>query len=47
VWQTTNSTAFIVFGVLAVAAAVLKVRLPGISGTYSLNFVFTPDWQRS
>jgi diguanylate cyclase (GGDEF)-like protein/putative nucleotidyltransferase with HDIG domain len=39
-WHSIDVPRFVCFSVLSVAAAVLKVHLPGITGTMSVNFVF-------
>src|SRR3954451_15476938 len=39
-WHSIDVTRFLCFCVLAFAAAGLKVHLPGITGTMSVNFVF-------
>ena len=38
-WQVKDPLKLVVFGVLTAAASVCKIRLPGITGTLSLNFV--------
>jgi hypothetical protein len=39
-WGSANPLHFLIYLLLAVWAGSLKVRLPGMSGTYSLNFIF-------
>ena len=39
-WQCDNPGQFASYLLLAVIASTRKVRVPGITGTYSLNFVF-------
>ena len=39
-WHSIDVPRFVCFGVLSVTAAILKVHLPGITGTMSVNFVF-------
>lgn len=39
-WQSTNPGQFAAYLLLAAAAATRKVKLPGITGTYSLSFLF-------
>jgi len=38
-WQTGNSLRFAIYLILAAAASTLKLKLPGINGTISPNFV--------
>jgi hypothetical protein len=38
-WETVGPVRFLTFLVLAVIAATMKVRLPGIEGTYSPDFL--------
>ncbi len=40
-WQSTDSVKFVCYLVAAVLASSLKVGLPGIEGTLSVNFLFT------
>lgn len=39
-WETADPVRFIIYLLLALVASTLKVRLPGITGTMSLNFLF-------
>jgi diguanylate cyclase (GGDEF)-like protein/putative nucleotidyltransferase with HDIG domain len=39
-WQSTDVTRFICYLVIAILASGLKVQLPGIDGTMSVNFLF-------
>ena len=39
-WQCTNLSEYLSYLGLAVIASTRKVQLPGITGTYSLNFLF-------
>jgi len=39
-WQSTNSAQFICYLLVAVLASGLKIQLPGIDGTMSVNFLF-------
>jgi len=39
-WSTQNYVEFLCYTILAVAASRLKVSLPGITGTMSVNFLF-------
>src|SRR6201998_1157563 len=39
-WQSTDLTRFLCYLVVAVLASGLKVQLPGIDGTMSVNFLF-------
>ena len=39
-WTTSEPKEFLIYVALAVLASVLKLRLPGVEGTYSLNFLF-------
>jgi hypothetical protein len=39
-WQSTNLSQFGTYMVLALIASTRKVKLPGITGTYSLSFFF-------
>lgn len=39
-WQCSDVQRFLVYLVLATIAATLKVRLPGMTGTFSLSFLF-------
>ena len=39
-WETADPVRFIVYFLLAVIASTLKVRLPGLTGTMSMNFLF-------
>ena len=40
-WQSDSGTRFAVFLLLFIAAAMLKVKIPGVSGTYSPVFFFS------
>ena len=40
-WHTTDSVKFVCYLVAALLASSLKVGLPGIEGTLSVNFLFT------
>ena len=40
-WHTTDSVKFVSYLVAALLASALKVGLPGIEGTLSVNFIFT------
>lgn len=40
-WHTTDSVKFVSYLVAALLACALKVGLPGIEGTLSVNFIFT------
>ncbi len=39
-WNSQDPRRFLAYLMLAMVAATLKVRLPGMTGTYSLNFLF-------
>ena len=39
-WESTNPVRFTIYLLLALVASTLKVRLPGLTGTMSLNFLF-------
>jgi hypothetical protein len=39
-WQTNDLRRFICYFAIALASSLLKVKLPGITGTVSLNFLF-------
>jgi len=39
-WTSPNPNLYLMYLVLSVLASALKLRLPGIPGTYSLNFLF-------
>jgi hypothetical protein len=39
-WESADPFRFIIYLLLALVASTLKVRLPGIAGTMSLNFLF-------
>jgi hypothetical protein len=39
-WHTDDPVRFAVFFSLALMASALKVKLPGLDGTYALSFVF-------
>ena len=39
-WTNSDPKEFLLYLALAVLASVLKLRLPGVEGTYSLNFLF-------
>jgi hypothetical protein len=39
-WECQDPARFTVYVLLAIAASVMKVKVPGMSGTYSLNFLF-------
>jgi len=39
-WQSSDLVRFSCYALIAVLASVLKVRLPGIDGTMSVNFLF-------
>ena len=39
-WQSTDLIRFICYAIVAALASLLKVRLPGIDGTISVNFLF-------
>ncbi|MGH9787366.1 MAG: hypothetical protein ACRD4U_01515 [Candidatus Acidiferrales bacterium] len=39
-WQSQDLTAYLAFFFLALVGSVLKIRLPGFTGTMSLSFVF-------
>jgi diguanylate cyclase (GGDEF)-like protein/putative nucleotidyltransferase with HDIG domain len=39
-WQSTNLTRFLCYLAIAILASGLKVQLPGIDGTMSVNFLF-------
>jgi len=40
-WQSTETVRFVVYLIAALLASSLKVSLPGIEGTMSVNFLFT------
>src|SRR6266436_5380401 len=40
-WSTDNSVSFGIYFALSVVASMLKFKLPGIEGTYSVSFLFT------
>src|SRR5690349_18900090 len=40
-WHSTDSVKFVSYLVAALLASALKVGLPGIEGTLSVNFIFT------
>ncbi|HEV2400085.1 MAG TPA: HD domain-containing phosphohydrolase [Candidatus Sulfotelmatobacter sp.] len=40
-WQSTDSVKFVSYLIAALLASALKVGLPGIEGTLSVNFIFT------
>src|SRR5437899_1462692 len=40
-WSVDKSVAFLVYFILSIIASMLKFRLPGIEGTYSVSFLFT------
>ena len=40
-WASPNPLRFIIYFTLALIASTLKVRLPRITGTYSVSFLFT------
>jgi hypothetical protein len=40
-WASPNPLHFIIYFTLALIASMLKVRLPRITGTYSVSFLFT------
>ena len=40
-WASPNSPHFIIYFTLALIASMLKVRIPRITGTYSVSFLFT------
>src|SRR5690348_13931931 len=40
-WSTDNAVAFGIYFALSVVASMLKFKLPGIEGTYSVSFLFT------
>ena len=39
-WQTTNLPAYAASLLLRILISMFKVKLPGLDGTYSLNFIF-------
>jgi len=39
-WTSPHPRRFLLYVVLAILAAMLKMRLPGIDGTYSVSFIF-------
>src|SRR5258708_35351530 len=39
-WQSADLVRFSCYALIAILASVLKVRLPGIDGTMSVNFLF-------
>lgn len=39
-WESTDPMQFTIYLLLALVASTLKVRLPGLTGTMSLNFLF-------
>ena len=39
-WETADPLRFTIYLLLALVASTLKVRLPGVTGTMSLNFLF-------
>src|SRR5271157_1656641 len=39
-WNTPHPRRFLLYLVLAMLASMLKMRLPGIDGTYSVSFMF-------
>ena len=39
-WETADPVRFTIYLLLALVASTLKVRLPGVTGTMSLNFLF-------
>ena len=39
-WESTDAVRFTIYLLLALLASTLKVRLPGLTGTMSLNFLF-------
>src|SRR5947199_10826107 len=39
-WESDDPVRFTIYLLLALVASTLKVRLPGITGTMSLNFLF-------
>ena len=39
-WTSPHPRRFLLYLVLAILASLLKMRLPGIAGTYSVNFIF-------
>src|ERR1700730_13627192 len=39
-WESANPVRFTIYLLLALVASTLKVRLPGLTGTISLNFLF-------
>ena len=40
-WQTKDPVRFVAYLIAALLASSLKVGLPGIEGTLSVNFIFT------
>src|SRR5258708_15750970 len=40
-WSADNSVSFGIYFALSVVASMLKFKLPGIEGTYSVSFLFT------
>src|SRR4029077_12312114 len=39
-WESSDPLRFAIYLLLALVASTLKVRLPGLTGTMSLNFLF-------
>src|SRR5882762_4866750 len=39
-WESADPVRFTIYLLLALVASTLKVRLPGLTGTLSLNFLF-------
>src|SRR5579864_466571 len=39
-WESADSVRFTIYLLLALVASTLKVRLPGLTGTMSMNFLF-------
>src|SRR6266852_9345536 len=39
-WECADSVRFTIYLLLALVASTLKVRLPGVTGTMSVNFLF-------
>src|SRR5580765_7061991 len=40
-WASPNPLRFVIYLALALIASMLKFRLPGITGTYSVSFLLT------
>src|SRR5579862_1849424 len=39
-WSAADPWLWLLFTTLAILASLIKLRLPGLDGTYSLNFLF-------